>query len=48
MGVASWRTAALLYLTSMAGEFLATGKKTVDRITRTEGGQLADVMTCVE
>ena len=30
------------------GNSEATGKKTVDRITRTEGEQLTDVMTCVE
>ena len=30
------------------GNSEATGKKTVDRITRTEGEQLTDVRTCVE
>ena len=26
----------------------ATGEKTVDRNIRTEGGQIKDIMTCVE
>ena len=48
-----WPVRELLYmcyfiLLLWLGNSEATGKKRVDRITRTEGEKVTDVMTCVE